>query len=129
MHEVVSPYRKFNLSDNSDLRALNLDSAIISYLGDQESAENAGVLAHRRWKIATFMENSLVKTFFMSLVCLNGLLIGIQLDYGGDQATWDIIAATFLFAFTVEAGFRIVGLGRLFFLDYWNILDFTVVVS
>ena len=99
------------------------------YLQDEDAARDAGGFAHKRWKIANFMEQNVIKAIVMGLVCVNGILIGIQLDYGGDETAWESIDAAFLLIFTVETVVRLIGFDWLFFTDSWNLLDFSVVVS
>jgi len=98
------------------------------YLQDEDAARDAGGIAHTRWKMANFMEINVIKAIVMAVVCLNGILIGVQLDYGGDETAWESIDAAFLLIFTVEAVVRLIGFGWLFFTDSWNLLDFSVVV-
>ena len=38
----------------------------------------------------------------MGFVLINGILIGVQIDYGGSETAWEAVDSIFLFVFTVE---------------------------
>jgi len=82
---------------------------------------------HCRWRLANILDGTVGKIFFLSAVIVNGILIGVEADFGGSKM-WDYIEISFLVIFTVEVALKVVAYGRLFFQDPWNIMDFTIVV-
>jgi len=81
----------------------------------------------KRWRIAVFTEGNNFKLVFITLVCINGVLIGVQADHGENVEFWQIVEFCFLVAFVVELGSKLAGFGYLFFTDGWNIFDFSIV--
>lgn len=88
-----------------------------------------GTFAHVRWQVGTFMEWVPCRIFFIVLVGLNAIQIGIEADWTNDsnEATFDLIEMIFLGFFTVEVGLKLFGFGLLFFTDEWNNADGLIV--
>ena len=74
------------------------------------------------------METAPVKGCLVFLIVANAVLIGVEADYGDDSAIWGVLEMIFLVCFTLELVMNLIGYGRLFFTDGWNLLDFFVVV-
>ena len=83
----------------------------------------------QRWRLANWTDGKAFKLVFITLVCVNGILIGIESDHANenDATIWQAIEAFFLTAFVVEIIFKLVGFGYLFFTDSWNVFDFVIV--
>lgn len=80
-------------------------------------------------RLATWCDGRSFKLVFISLVCINGVLIGVESDYAedSDKSIWVGIEAFFLTAFVTEIILKLIGFGLLFFTDGWNIFDFSIV--
>jgi len=83
-----------------------------------------------RWRIANFAESTTARTVFVSLVLLNGILIGVEADnpYEGSNF-WEIIEYIFVTIFTFEISIKLVGFGLIFWTDWWNVMDFLIVLA
>jgi len=82
----------------------------------------------KRWRLAVFTEGNWFKWFFISLVGINGILVGIQADHAeDDHLAWKSVEYFFILAFIVELVSKIVGFGMLYFQDAWNLFDFFIV--
>jgi len=84
--------------------------------------------AWRRWRVAVFTEGMPFKLTFISLVCINGVLIGVQADYDKGQSFWGLIEVSFNAAFILELALKYFGFGWYFWTDAWNVADFIIVV-
>lgn len=96
------------------------------YLSEQPDDDGSWDLL--RWKVAVFMDHSVVKTSLTLLIITNAVVIGLEADYGDGSVVWLALEIIFLFAFTLELTLNLIGYGRLFLTDAWNILDFVVVL-
>jgi len=116
----------------------------------EEMNSDAGWL-WKRWRLGRFMESPPIRGFFISLVCLNGILLGVQvqtslhtsprcicrspdppygclqLDNSANDPAWAVIEAIFIIVFSVEIGLKLVAFKAVFWYDYWNIMDFAIV--
>lgn len=103
------------------------EKAIQKYL-DVEPAPDT--IAYQRWRIATFLDQDHVKVFFIGIVFVNAIVMGIQTDNETESTkhTWLIVESSFIIFFTLELIMKFVGFGHLFFADHWNTLDFVVIV-
>jgi len=84
-------------------------------------------IAWKRWRVAVWCEGDKFKLFFIILVCINGVLIGVQADYPDWTGLWTVTEFFFLSMFLIELGTKLIGLGYLFFTDAWNTFDFSIV--
>lgn len=58
--------------------------------------------AWKQWRTGAFVEGFQFKLFFIILVCINGMLIGVEADHGNGSAAWQALEIFFLLGFTVE---------------------------
>jgi len=100
--------------------------AIVQFINDEPPPNT---LLHLRWRIAKVTESLPSRVFFISLVCINALLMWVQADTDGDPDMWMAIEATFVTLFTVEVALKLFGFGLIFFSEPWNSLDFFIVLS
>jgi len=86
-------------------------------------------IAWKRWRLAVFTEGNQFKLVFISLVCINGVLIGVEADHGTTdiQLAWQIVEAIFLTFFGIELVTKMMAFGFLFFASGWNVFDLTIV--
>jgi len=63
--------------------------------------------AWKTWRTGAFAEGYQFKLFFISLVCANGVLIGIEADHGDDSLGWKVLEIVFLAAFSAELVIKI----------------------
>lgn len=90
--------------------------------------ERKGTLAHWRWRIASLAESTVCRFLFISLVLINGVLIGVEADHPeGDF--WDIVEYFFVIIFTFEIAMKLIGFGTVFWTEWWNTMDFLIVAS
>jgi len=94
----------------------------------KEAPEDTTSWDYKCWQVACFMETAPVKGCLVFLIVANAVLIGVEADYGDDSAIWGVLEMIFLVCFTLELVMNLIGYGRLFFTDGWNLLDFFVVV-
>lgn len=84
----------------------------------------------RRWCFCT-AKSSLLETIAMSCIILNTFMMG--LSYFGEEDLYQAAIENsnyfFSIVFAIEAAIKVIGLGRYYWKDSWNIFDFTVVVS
>jgi voltage-dependent calcium channel L type alpha-1D len=84
----------------------------------------------RRWCFRHAKSNFL-ETFAMGCIILNTFMMG--LSYFGEedlyQAAIDNSNYFFTVVFTLEAAIKVIGLGRYYWKDTWNIFDFVIVVG
>jgi voltage-gated sodium channel len=94
-----------------------------------ENEPEPGTLLWYRWFVATRLENKMIRWFFITIVCINAVLIGVQSDWGTEESenNWVILEACFVGVFMFEIGLKIFGFGMYFFLDGWNNMDFFIV--
>ena len=79
----------------------------------------AGWVAYQRWKLANLMESVPSRVFFISLVCINGITIGIQADHS-DWDGWDPLEYVFVGLFTVEIALKLISFGFLFWTEWYH---------
>jgi len=126
---AASSMAKFREIPGLQQRATSMD--IEAFLEADIHAE--GSLAHARWRFAHILYQPQTRLFFISMVCINAVLIGVQTDYPGGQAgdslfdTWVYLETAFVSVFIVEIGLKLFGFGYLFFADPWNVLDFVII--
>jgi len=120
--ERGDPFKATELNEHEKM------SPIHAFLFAEDRARAAGGLLYRRWQLGKIMETQRAKCFFIFLVLVNAVLIGVRLDYGGDDSTWNALEHAFLTVFCIEVGLRLVAFGLLFFTDGWNWIDFVVVM-
>ena len=83
-----------------------------------------------RWRVASFMDNGIVRGILMLVIALNAVVIGIQTDYGTEGgALWTAIDVSFVIIYTIELMLNFFGFGWLFFEDMWNWADVFIVFS
>jgi len=85
-----------------------------------------GFFIHCRWRLARFMESAPSRIFFLALVVMNGVTIGIQADYP-DATVWDPVEYVFISIFCLELAAKMIGFGMTFWTEWWNILDFFII--
>lgn len=87
--------------------------------------------AEFRWKVANFIESEKSRIFFVTLVVMNAVMIGVEADWTNSDtaAAFDWIEFTFLVFFTIEIILKLFGFGKLFWTDTWNLIDFTIVAA
>lgn len=87
-------------------------------------------LAWYHWRLLTYVEHDYAKFFFLSLVMLNGVIIGIQADDHdvSHETMWATVETTFVVLFTLEILLKHTAIGCVvFWSDNWNIFDAVVV--
>ena len=65
--------------------------------------------------------NFFLQIFFISLVCLNGVIIGVQADYDDGATMWHGVDLCFIVIFLVEVSLKIIGFGGWFWSEPWNV--------
>ena len=80
----------------------------------------------QRWNMGNLMQMQEVQFFFLGLVCLNGIFIGITTDHEipGSNA----IEMVFLSFFILEIALKLFAFEFLFWNDNWNTADFIIVL-
>lgn len=84
----------------------------------------------RRWCFR-HAKSSFLETFAMGCIILNTFMMG--LSYFGEEGLYqsaiDNSNYFFTVVFTLEAAIKVIGLGRYYWKDSWNIFDFVIVVG
>jgi len=76
------------------------------------------------------MEHDTVRQFLIIMISINAVMIGVDADHN-NASTRDIflvIEGVFLLLFVTELTLNLIGLGWLFFDEYWHHIDAAVVV-
>lgn len=120
--DAAELYAQFKQS--SGLRALKLHME--DFLKKPTDAD-PGTLLYLQWQVGQFIHHKPVQLFFITLVCINAILIGLQADYGSGEIFWVYTEATFIGIFIIEIFLKLFALGMYFFVDRWNVLDFVIV--
>ena len=63
----------------------------------------------------------------MALVCINGIIIGLETDGHASGPAWEAIGFAFVIVFTVELAVKLYAFEWLFFSEVWNVFDFGIV--
>ena len=64
---------------------------------------------------------------FISLVCINGVLIGVQADHDNGGSEWALIELVFTVLFIIEILMKLIGFGMYFWFDAWNVADISII--
>ena len=83
-----------------------------------------------REDLSAWLERSSVQGFFITLIVINGVILGIQTsaaltDYFGNGLY--LLDQLILAIFVLEIMLKLIASGRGFFRSYWNLFDFFVV--
>ena len=79
-----------------------------------------------RWYVGHFMQLQETQIFFLSLVCANGIFIGITTDHDIEGA--QVVEMLFLGFFILEIMLKLFAFEWLFWNDGWNTADFLIVM-
>jgi len=105
--------------------------SLVAYLATEPDVKYS--LLWFQWKAAVLSETSTSRFFFMALVMLNSVLIGLEADYAKDKAAshaFEMAEYVLVALFTLELMAKIFGFGvKTFFSDGWNITDFVIVTA
>jgi len=122
--EELSAYVKFKMSTFTDVRGMKLPKES-DWL---ETEPERDTMLHYRWQCAHFMNSSSSRSFFIGLVTINAILMGVQADHGNDNdLMWIYTESAFVCIFVIEILLKFWGFGYLFFFDNWNNIDLVVV--
>ena len=83
-----------------------------------------------RKDLSTWLERAPVQRFIITLIVLNGVILGIQTSAGltDDFGPWvSFLDQLILAVFVLEIVLKMAASGRAFFRSYWNLFDFFVV--
>lgn len=94
---------------------------------EQQPGEE-GSLAYLRWSVAHFTVSYGTRLFFVLVIAINAICIGIETDGHGSFDTWMITESLFNVIFAIEVMLKWFGFGLLFWTDNWNIADVVTVI-
>jgi len=103
-----------------------LKAKIVQFM-DEEPDKQKEPMLHLRWRLACFMESPGVRIFFISLVVLNSIMMGVQADHNSDADAWIYLELIFVSLFVLELAGKMLGFGFIFWFEAWNVLDFVII--
>mmetsp|Transcript_36859 Transcript_36859/g.80840 ORF Transcript_36859/g.80840 Transcript_36859/m.80840 type:complete len:490 (-) Transcript_36859:121-1590(-) len=95
-------------------------------LAEKKRRASVGGTGWRPWALE-FNDRRGVKIFVGTVICLNGIYLGIETDAPLDEVLGLLLEFAFTITFFVEVALRIFAEGASFFFEEWNIFDFVLV--
>ena len=93
--------------------------------------QDKGSMEWKQWYITTIVESQAARIFWVFLVVLNSILVGIEADsHDSAHDLFSFLEKMFLGLFILEVVLKIFGMGfKMFFADSWNTVDVLVIAS
>ena len=132
-HEEEKERRREQRRDLEKKRELVKDAANVE--GDERRAKAATRRLRAsalRKSLESFVTHKWFDQFMLGMIVLSSCLLAVdapaEVDEGSRLKYWlDIFDAVFVGIFVVEAALKIVALGKRYFKNNWNVLDFCIV--
>jgi len=128
-NSALSRFSESGLVNKDAIRKMEKQISLVSYLGNEPEEKNS--VLWWQWKLAIISELPATRLFFMALVIINSVMIGIESGYTDNPEVshiFETVEFVLVMLFCMEISMKLFGYGlSTFFTDGWNVLDFIIV--